>query len=137
MGKTSCRVFSPVCREKKSLPEFLDRYKEAPGLAMHWVLMGPNSRKTRPHTGGVMRDYSQCRKMPSAVVKSITNTYYLANVAGNPHTFEYRCVQMRSPISLYFRLLPLHPNRKWQWKSPKHNFVVYLSGKCVHHGDER
>ena len=80
-------------REWSSLPQFLDRYKGFPGLVMHWVLMGPSGRETRSQTGGVIRDYTWCRQHPAGIVKSITNTFYLANVAGNPHTFEYRCVR--------------------------------------------
>ena len=79
-----------VYRDQKSLPEFLDEYKEYAALAAHWVLMGPSKRKTRPETGGVMRDYNMCRRVPSPIVKSITKTHFLANIAGNPHTFEYR-----------------------------------------------
>lgn len=58
---------------------------------MHWVIVGPSHQESRPQEGGVLRNYRECQTQPSNVVKSIVNTYHLANMASNPHTFEYRC----------------------------------------------
>ena len=58
---------------------------------MHWVIVGPSHQESRPQEGGVLRNYRECQTQPSVVVKSIVNTYHLANMASNPHTFEYRC----------------------------------------------
>lgn len=80
-----------VCRAGVKLKRFLDDYKHEAALVVHWVLVGPSNQETRPAAGGVLRTYRHCEKHASAMIKSITNTYKLANTASNPHSFEYRC----------------------------------------------
>jgi hypothetical protein len=81
-----------ACREyRNDLPGFLDEYKHYPGLVVHWSLIGPSGMEFRPQHGGMLRAYTECHKYTSGLVKTIANTYYVANTAGNPHTFEYRC----------------------------------------------
>jgi hypothetical protein len=80
-----------------TLKEFLEGYKFEAALVMHWIIVGPSGRETRPQRGGLLRHYQQCRKVAARVVKSIANTYFLANIAGNPHTLEYRCAPAASP----------------------------------------
>lgn len=65
---------------------------------MHWLLFGPSGRRKRPQNAGVLRSYIQCRQTATALVKSIANTYFLANIVGNPHTFEYKFVS--APLSV-------------------------------------
>ena len=83
--------------EKEKLPAFLDAYRQYPGLSVHWVLVGPSGRRNRPATGGVLRHYPQCAGTGHAIVKTIANTYFLANVAAHPHNFEFR----HAPTSVY------------------------------------
>ena len=82
------------CRKGVTLKQFLDGFKHEAGLVVHWVLMGSNGRETRPTQGGVLRHYNQCDKDPSVFVKTIANTWFLANHGGNVHNYEYRCVSM-------------------------------------------
>lgn len=93
-GESGCGC----CREGVTLKEFLDGFRHEAALLMHWVVVGPSHRGTRPATGGVLRAYRSCRLFPSPVVKSITNTFKLANICGSPHTFEHRsaaCLPVR------------------------------------------
>lgn len=80
-----------LCSKDVTLKEFLNDYKNEPGLVLHWVIVGPSHQENRPQEGGVLRAYRECQLQPSPVVKSIANTFMLANMASNPHTFEYRC----------------------------------------------
>ena len=79
-----------ACRKDTTLKQFLDGFKTEPGLALNWVLVGPSGQADRPPGGGVLRAYTSCVKAGDKVVKSIANTYYLANIGSNPHVFEYR-----------------------------------------------
>lgn len=79
------------CRRFKSLPQLLDVYKQSPGLVMHWLLVGPSGHHKRPRNAGVLRSYTHCRRHATSLVKSIVNTYFVVNIVGNPHAFEYRC----------------------------------------------
>jgi hypothetical protein len=84
----------------------------------------------RPETGGVLRAYTACKQEPVAVEKSIANNYYLANVAGNPHTFEYRYNFDRKPLEawgplylcFYVFLLSSETRllRVWLWRTTHH-----------------
>lgn len=58
---------------------------------MHWVIVGPSGRHTRPESGGVLRHYHACEGKARHMVKTIVNTFYVANVASHPHNFEFRC----------------------------------------------
>ena len=71
--------------------EVLDKYKFFPGLGLHWVIMGPSGRETRPDKGGVLEHYKRCNKDPAQTVKMVANTFYIAHVATHPHNFEYWC----------------------------------------------
>jgi hypothetical protein len=79
-----------LCRKDVTIKKFLDDFKHQPALVMHWVIVGPSHQEHRPVEGGVLRAYRECSTKPSPVVKSIVNTFFLANMAANPHTFEYR-----------------------------------------------
>eukprot|EP00892_Ulva_mutabilis_P000948 jgi/Ulvmu1/10854/UM007_0028.1 len=76
--------------EEQRLPDFLDAYKQYPGLSVHWVLVGPSGRHTRPPAGGVLQHYLQCAGTGNYVIKTIANTFFLANIATHPHNFEFR-----------------------------------------------
>lgn len=79
------------CRSGSSLSEFLDAYRHEVGLSVHWVLVGPSGRRTRPEAGGVLRHYRRCAGEGRHMVKTVANTFYLSNVASHPHNFEFRC----------------------------------------------
>ena len=79
------------CRRDQKLPQFLDAYRQEAGLSVHWVLVGPSGRRTRPPGGGVLQHYTQCAGEGRHMVKTIANTFYLANVASHPHNLEFRC----------------------------------------------
>jgi hypothetical protein len=79
-----------LCSNRVPLKQFLNDYKHQPALVMHWIIVGPSHQENRPAAGGVLRAYRECDVKPSPVVKSIVNTFFLANMASNPHTFEYR-----------------------------------------------
>ena len=79
-----------LCSTSVGMKEFLDDYRHQPALVMHWVIVGPSHQASRPGEGGVLRAYRECQSRPAKVVKSIVNTFLLANMASNPHTFEYR-----------------------------------------------
>ena len=79
-----------LCRSNSSLKEFLDGFKHQAGVTIHWVLMGSSGQETRPERGGVLRHYQRCRKPPSDRVKTIANSWFLTNHAGQVHNFEYR-----------------------------------------------
>ena len=74
-----------------SLRAFLDGFKNEAALAVHWVLMGPSGHEARPAAGGALRHYTRCAPVAEGMLKSIANTWFLANSAANPHNFEYRC----------------------------------------------
>eukprot|EP00892_Ulva_mutabilis_P000949 jgi/Ulvmu1/10855/UM007_0029.1 len=76
--------------EQQRLPDFLDEYKQYPGLSVHWVLVGPSGRRNRPESGGVLRHYTQCAGKARRMVKTIANTFFLTNIATHPHNFEFR-----------------------------------------------
>jgi hypothetical protein len=61
-------------------------------------MMGSSGLEHRPETGGVLRYYHLCNKKPDAFVKTIANTWFLANHAGNVHNFEYRCVSLPNRV---------------------------------------
>lgn len=58
---------------------------------MHQIEMGSSGRAKRPHRGGVLRIYRQCDPHPTVMIKTIANTYFLANIAPHPHNMEFRC----------------------------------------------
>ena len=96
----------PACREAQTLPAFLDAYRQYPGLSVHWVLVGPSGRHTRPATGGVLRHYPQCAGTGHAIVKTIANTYFLTNVASHPHNVEFRCAPRIRPCRVAAASVP-------------------------------
>jgi hypothetical protein len=69
----------------------LDEFKFFPGLAVHWVVVGPSDRKTRPAEGGVLRHYKKCATKINTQFKMIANTFYVSHVAVHPHNFEFWC----------------------------------------------
>ena len=81
---------SCACRNGTTLKQYLDGFRDEVALAMHWVMVGPSGQDRRPRRGGALRTYTECDHKPSAYVKSIANSWFLSNVAGNPHVFEYR-----------------------------------------------
>ena len=80
-------------RKNTSLKLFLDGFRNEAALGINWILVGPSHQDARPHEG-VLRSYTECVKTPHPLVKSIANTYFLANIADQPHTFEYRCERL-------------------------------------------
>ena len=58
---------------------------------MHWVIVGPSGHEERASAGGVLRHYTHCNAAGSPWIKTIANTFYLANIAYHPHNFEFRC----------------------------------------------
>lgn len=78
-----------------SLKQFLDGFKHEAAVVMHWVLMGSSGHDHRPEHGGVLRHYSHCHSDPSDRVKTIANTWFLANHAGQVHNYEYRCASKK------------------------------------------
>lgn len=79
-----------TCRNT-TLSDFLHNFRYSPGLAMHQIEMGSSGRAKRPHRGGVLRIYRQCDPHPTVMIKTIANTYFLANIAPHPHNMEFRC----------------------------------------------
>jgi hypothetical protein len=82
-----------VCRrsnEKAGLKKFLNRYKQAGGLSVHWIVVGPSGRNSRPSSGGVLPYYTQCHAHPHPAMKTIANTFFLSGVCVHPHNFEFR-----------------------------------------------
>lgn len=75
---------------RQNLKEVLDDYKLFPGLAVNWVMFGPNNRKTRPENGGVMRAYTKCEDHPDYRLKTIVNNYFVETVA-SVHNQRFRC----------------------------------------------
>ena len=83
-----------VCRQD-TLKKLLNDFKMFPGLAVHWVVFGPNNRKRRPSQGGVLRHYTRCRPEAATHVKTIVNTFFVERTTIHPHNFEYRCESTR------------------------------------------
>jgi hypothetical protein len=79
-----------ACRND-TLQEMLDDYKEYAGLSVHWVIVGPSNRLTRPESGGVLKHYTECSGKGRHIVKTIANTYFLENISTHPHNFQFRC----------------------------------------------
>ena len=77
----------------------LDDYRLFAGLVVHWVLVGPSHRETRPEHGGVLRHYTRCGKVAQSTVKTITNTYFLESVDLHPHNFKFVCVPTATPVT--------------------------------------
>lgn len=69
----------------------LDEFRMFPGLSVHWILFGPSGRADRPATGGVLRHYTRCRKSSNLNVKTIANSFFVANIGTHPHGVKYRC----------------------------------------------
>ena len=80
---------------------------------MHWILMGSSGREHRPAHGGVLRYYNQCDKDPSVFVKTIANTWFLANHGGNVHNYEFRYAFPKRSVWLYFTCM-MHRSRIFQ-----------------------
>lgn len=78
-----------------TLKEILDEFKFYPALLVHWILVGPSNRKTRPERGGVLQHYQRCMKQPRPVVKAIANSFYTESVTWHPHNMVYRCAPPR------------------------------------------
>lgn len=130
-----------LCSKDVALKQFLGDYKHESALVMHWVIVGPSHQETRPQEGGVLRAYRECQTQPSNVVKSIVNTFFLANMASNPHTFEYRCEVLPSRWAATQTAVPCD-------RYHRHCFVVLgsfdgvplvfvLCTACVVHGVRR
>jgi hypothetical protein len=68
----------------------LNEYKDFAGLGVHWIMVGPSGRKTRPTEGGVLRHYKQCNKEPNYHVKTIINAFFVAGTTAHPHNFATR-----------------------------------------------
>jgi hypothetical protein len=82
-----------VAHRSLDLKSFLDRYKYSPGLAVHWIFVGPSGRKKRPTAGGVLRAYDQCSPKARSIFKTIANAYFISGVSDHPHNFWYRCAR--------------------------------------------
>jgi hypothetical protein len=78
-------------RREVHLKELLDEFKFFPGLAVHWVFVGPSGHDARPAAGGVLRGYGRCACAADVTVKTIVNSFYAANIARHPHNIEFRC----------------------------------------------
>lgn len=94
------------CRDVH-LKELLDDYKFFAGLAVHWVFVGPSGRRSRPAAGGVLRSYRHCSGVADAAIKTIANSFYVANIARHPHSVEFQCAALR-PRTLKSPLLRKH-----------------------------
>lgn len=80
-----------VVRERgKSLKRLLDEFRFFPGLAVHWVTVGPGGRDTRPDAGGVLRHYTRCNPTANANIKIIANTYFIDRAVEHPHNVAFR-----------------------------------------------
>lgn len=104
--------FLVVRQPNVTLKALLNEYRHFPGLAVHWIMVGPNGRDSRPHHGGVLRHYTTCAAKAHHSVKMIANTYYLANLRGHPHNFEFRGMAVavnegRHPLPWRYGLRPL------------------------------
>ena len=66
---------------------------------MHWVLVGPNHRETRPKHGGVLRHYTRCTQVPTGTFKTVANTYFLSRTDRHPHNFKFACVPVATPLA--------------------------------------
>jgi hypothetical protein len=92
----SCVLFShqkSLCSaKKKKLKGLLNEYKTFGGLSVHWIVVGPSGRETRPRTGGVLPYYKKCHTEVHPAVKTIANTWYLSGICVHPHNVQSRCV---------------------------------------------
>jgi hypothetical protein len=91
---------TPLWCRSASLQEVLDDYKYFPGLSVHWVMVGPSDRESRPQGGGVLQAYDRCEGSAFHGTKIIANTYYAAHVTGHPHNLEFRYVSSHRPRTL-------------------------------------
>eukprot|EP00892_Ulva_mutabilis_P012232 jgi/Ulvmu1/9381/UM051_0008.1 len=82
--------FIVVRKPNSTLGDMLNNFKLLPGLAVHLLSVGSSGRSKRPWRGGVLRLYKQCNPRASPTVKTIANTYFLANIAPHPHNMEFR-----------------------------------------------
>lgn len=94
-----------VRRKRTTLKKYLNGFRNEAALAMNWVLVGPSHQNKRPPSG-VLRGFTECVQKGSYMVKSIANTYYLANIADQPHVFEYRCARAAMAYACCRRVRP-------------------------------
>eukprot|EP00892_Ulva_mutabilis_P011470 jgi/Ulvmu1/8696/UM047_0036.1 len=97
-----------VDRPDQKLPDFLRAYRAYPGLAVHWVLVGPSGRDARPAAGGVLRHYAQCGGRGDQGIKMIVNTAFVANICPHPHNFEFR--DGMPPVDENFEPIAFNPH---------------------------
>ena len=71
--------------------DFLDEFRDAAGLSVNWVWVGPSGRETRPEGGGVLQHYDQCVPEAEMRFKTIANTWFLQGLTEHPHNFVFRC----------------------------------------------
>lgn len=86
-------------REGVTLKEFLEGFRYQAGLVVQWIMMGSSGREHRPEHGGVLRHYQHCDKKVNIFMKTIANTWFLANHCENVHNVEYRCAHANSSIN--------------------------------------
>jgi hypothetical protein len=86
---------------------FMDAYKTEPALAVHWIFVGPNGRRYRPVSGGVLPYYTRCADQPDIHVKTIVNTFYLESLAVHPHNFHYLYASLRCSNFAMMRIMLL------------------------------
>jgi hypothetical protein len=87
-GGTGARASNAPC-----LRAFLDRYRHTAAVVMHWIMVGPSGKETRPVGGGVLRHYTQCITRIDERFKTVANTYWIDGVGRHPHNMWYRCEQ--------------------------------------------
>ena len=92
--------------------EFLDDFKDEPGLSVNWIWVGPSGRETRPEGGGVLRHYDQCAPEPTDRFKTIVNTWWLEGTSQHPHNCVFRCA-----VALFLSL-SLSPSCHVHWPVP-------------------
>ena len=75
-----------------NLKSVLDDYKTFGGLSVHWIMVGPSGRLTRPQQGGFLRHYTKCMPSPTDTFKTIVNTWFISGMTLHPHNFHFRHV---------------------------------------------
>ena len=80
-----------VIKDNRSLPEFLDGYRQHPAVCLHWVMFGSNGHKTRP-AGPVIYEYTRRDAKVNAHVKPFLQPA-LVTRCRNPHSWYYRGMQ--------------------------------------------
>lgn len=77
----------------KTIQQTLQDYKAYPAVGINWVMYDSNGHINKPRKGGVLNNYTRCRKWfrhePSAHIKSIIQPSKVIKIT-NPHYSAYK-----------------------------------------------